>query len=205
MLCSSSGWAAVDGGPELETTVRAVPAGPPAGRATSTVQRSDLERRLPRSAPDALRFEPGVFVQQSAHAQGSAFIRGLTGQQTLLLFDGIRLNNSTWRQGPNQYFFTLDSQSLESIEVVRGGASTRLGSDALGGAIEAHPIEPPFTEPGVRASLRGRGASADSELGGRAQLSVVSGNWGLVAGAGGRHVGLLEAAGPLRNPADGQL
>ena len=39
--------------------------------ATSTVTRRDLERRLPRSAPDALRYEPGVFVQQTAHAAAS--------------------------------------------------------------------------------------------------------------------------------------
>ena len=28
-------------------------------------------------------------MQQSAHGQGSAYLRGLTGQQTVLLFDGI--------------------------------------------------------------------------------------------------------------------
>jgi len=66
--------------------------------ATSTVTHRDLERRLRRSAPDALRYEPGVFVQQTAHAQGSAYLRGLTGQQTVLLFDGIRLNNATYQQ-----------------------------------------------------------------------------------------------------------
>jgi iron complex outermembrane receptor protein/hemoglobin/transferrin/lactoferrin receptor protein len=99
--------------------------------ATSTVTRRDLERRLPRSAPDALRYEPGVFVQQTAHAQGSAYLRGLTGQQTVLLFDGIRLNNATYRQGPNQSFFTLDARALEAIEVQRGGASTRLRAQLM--------------------------------------------------------------------------
>src|SRR5688500_8299241 len=64
------------------------------GRATSTVTRADLDERQPRSAPDALRWEPGVYVQQTAAAQGSAYLRGRTGQQTLLLFDGVRLNNS---------------------------------------------------------------------------------------------------------------
>jgi outer membrane cobalamin receptor len=108
-------------------------------RAHGTVSRSEIERRQPRSAPDALRYESGVFVQQSAHGQGSAFIRGLTGQQTLLLFDGIRVNNSTYRQGPNQYFFTIDSRTIDSIEILRGGGSTRYGSDALGGVIAALP------------------------------------------------------------------
>src|SRR5438093_676232 len=78
--------------PTYESTVRGdAPEELPDDRATTSVKRRDIERRLPRSAPDALRYEPGVFVQQSAHGQGSAFIRGLTGQQTLTLFDGIRL------------------------------------------------------------------------------------------------------------------
>ncbi|MFZ5469626.1 MAG: TonB-dependent receptor [Myxococcota bacterium] len=178
----------------------------PPGRATSSVNRGDLDRRLPRSAPDALRYEPGVFVQQTAHGQGSAFIRGLTGQQTLLLFDGIRLNNSTYRQGPNQYFFTLDSRTIERIDVLRGGASTQLGSDALGGAIATYPLEPSFDPPrALRPSLSAKGATSDSERGGRVQLDAQVGRVALLAGVGGRRVGLLQSAGPVRSPLDGSV
>ncbi len=175
-------------------------------RATSTVSRKELERRLPRSTPDALRYEPGVFIQQSGHGQGSAFIRGLTGQQTLILFDGIRVNNSTFRQGPNQYLFTLDPYTVRSIEVQRGGGSTRWGSDALGGVIDARPIEPTWIETGARIEPRlfARGTTADSERGGRVQADA-SGKtpWGktvgFVGGLGGRRVGLLHGP-PVLNP-----
>ncbi len=183
----------------------------PMGRARSEVTQEDLARRLPRSAPDALRFEPGVFVQQSAHGQGSAYLRGLTGQQTLLLFDGVRLNNSTYRQGPNQYFFTLDSQSLASIQVQRGGGSTRWGSDALGGVILALPVEPALRRraaDGLRVEphLRLRTGSADGELGGRAQLELTLGETlGFLGGVGGRRLGDLESGGPVRSPVDGSL
>jgi len=178
------------------------------GRADSVVGRRELDRRLPRSAPDALRYEPGVFVQQSAHGQGSAFIRGLTGQQTVLLFDGIRLNNSTWRQGPNQYFFTLDARTLRSLEIQRGGASTRWGSDALGGAVLARPLEPSLAgeQPGLHAEPRVflKGTTADSEYGGRAQLDVFArtpGGVGLsfLGGVGARNAGLLTGP-PVLNP-----
>jgi iron complex outermembrane receptor protein/hemoglobin/transferrin/lactoferrin receptor protein len=175
-------------------------------RATSSVSRRDIDRRLPRSAPDALRYEPGVFVQQSAHGQGSAFIRGLTGQQTLLLFDGIRMNNSTYRQGPNQYFFTLDPHTVRSIEVLRGGGSTRWGSDALGGVIDAHPIEPSLVRRGfgVEPKLSAKAATADSDRGGRFQTDA---SWatplgvdvGFVGGLGARRVGLLKGP-PVLNP-----
>lgn len=180
-----------------------------AGRASSAVTREDLDRRQPRSAPDALRYEAGVFVQQTAHGQGSAYLRGLTGYQTLLLFDGVRINNATFRQGPNQYFFTLDARTIDSIEVLRGGASTRWGSDALGGALQAFPSEPRLLAPGddgVHGLLapQARAATADRELGGRAQLelSLRRGGLalGLLGGFGGREVGLLKAGGPIENP-----
>ena len=113
---------------------------PAPGRAATTVTRDQLVHRQPRSTPEALRWEPGVYVQQTAAAQGSAYVRGRTGQQTVLLFDGVRLNNATWRQGPNQYFFTIDPRTLAAIDVIRGSASTRWGADAIGGGIMLVPV-----------------------------------------------------------------
>lgn len=184
----------------------------PDHRAQSSIYREQLEMRLPRSAPDALRFEPGVFVQQTAHGQGSAFIRGLTGQQTLLLFDGIRLNNGVYRQGPNQYFFTLDAKTLHKIEVVRGGASTQFGSDAFGGVILALPVEPHFRPLGsdlpvlVEPHLSITKATADDQIGGRTEANIALGDWAAIyGGIGARHVGLLESGGYVFNPQNGEL
>lgn len=204
-----AGSAAARAEPRFETTVTGTSDDQEelnADSGASTVRRKDMDARLPRSAPDAVRYEPGVFVQQTAHGQGSAYLRGLTGQQTLLLFDGIRLNNSTYRQGPNQYFFTLDSRSLRSIEVERGGGSTRWGSDALGGVIDAHPVEPrsPARNLSLEPRLFGRLASADTEAGGRVQLDA-SGTTaggvgvGFVGGFGARKAGLLDGP-PVLNP-----
>jgi iron complex outermembrane receptor protein/hemoglobin/transferrin/lactoferrin receptor protein len=173
-------------------------------RAATVVTRRDLEERLPRSAPDALRFEPGVYVQQTAHGQGSPYVRGLTGQQTIMMFDGIRLNNSTFRHGPNPYCFTIDSRTLQKLEVLRGASSTRYGSDALGGALLATPIEPAL-ESGPRkwyghSRAMMRTGTADGELGGRAQLDVgYRGKVGLFGGVGYRDVGLLRAGGHIRS------
>ena len=179
-----------------------------ATRAASVVTRRDLEERLPRSAPDALRFEPGVYVQQTAHGQGSPYVRGLTGQQTIMMFDGIRLNNSTFRQGPNQYFFTIDSRTVQKLEVLRGSSSTRHGSDAMGGALLATPIDPSMQlgarkwQVHPRAMLRS--GTADGELGGRAQLDLsYKDKLGFFGGVGYRDVGLLRAGGHIFSPKNG--
>jgi len=173
-------------------------------RAGSEVLLRQLRARLPRSAPEALAYEPGVYVQQTASSQGSPYVRGLTGQQVGLFFDGVRLNNSLFRQGPNQYFFTIDPRVLRSVEVVRGGASVLRGSDALGGAIEVHPLEPPPAPRGVGwsaiTSLLARGGTADGEAGARAQLGLSHARgFGLLGGVGLRRAGLVESGGALRD------
>ena len=70
------------------------------------------EIRQVRTIPDAMRELSGVMVQKTGHGQGSPYIRGFTGLRTLFLIDGIRLNNSTLREGPNQYWNTVDPFSV---------------------------------------------------------------------------------------------
>jgi iron complex outermembrane receptor protein/hemoglobin/transferrin/lactoferrin receptor protein len=178
-------------------------------RASSVVSRRELEERLPRSAPDALRYEPGVYVQQTAHGQASPYVRGMTGQQTVIMFDGVRLNNSTFRQGPNQYFFTVDSRTIDELETIRGSASTRYGSDALGGAFLVRPIEPSLSRGPRAVDVHGRGlwrsATADGEVGGRAWLDgSYRGKLGVLGGVGYRDVGQLRSGGRFDEPATGE-
>jgi outer membrane receptor protein involved in Fe transport len=193
---------------EVKVAPRRAPQTEP-DRAGSVVTRTDLDERLPRSAPDALRGEPGVFIQQTAHGQASPYIRGMTGQQTVMYFDGVRLNNSTFRQGPNQYFFTVDSHTIQQLEVVRGAASVRYGSDAMGGALLSTPIEPSLELGDKPTQVHARGmfttATADAQIGGRAQMQVShKGKIAFMAGAGYREVGLLRSGGRVLAPATGQ-
>ncbi|MBM4320682.1 MAG: TonB-dependent receptor, partial [Deltaproteobacteria bacterium] len=173
-------------------------------RAGTMVGPEELEQYMPRSAPEALRWEPGVYVQQTASSQGSPYLRGLTGQQTLLLFDGVRINNSLFRQGPNQYLFTMDPRVIEAIEVIRGSSSVLWGSDALGGVIHVHPIDAETAgkagELSLYPRLQLRTHSADDEQGGRLQLKAGWGeHLGFFGGFGARRAGLLESGGPIHD------
>ncbi len=93
--------------------------------------------RRGRSLPNALEGEPSVMVQKTGPGQSSPYIRGFTGFRTLMLVDGVRLNNSVFRDGPNQYFGTVDLYSVERLELVRGPTSVLWGSDAIGGTLNA--------------------------------------------------------------------
>jgi len=95
----------------------------------------EIKERQATDMFQALQNEVGVLMQSTAAGQASPFVRGLTGQQVLILVDGIRLNNSVTRRGPNQYFNTIDPGMVDHIEVLRGQGSVLWGSDAIGGAI----------------------------------------------------------------------
>lgn len=111
-----------------------------AGNVPYTAQRIDstvIRENQHRTLPETLQFTPGVLVQKTAHGHGSPFIRGFTGRQNLLLVDGIRLNNSTYRSGPVQYWSTVDPFSIDHIELIKSQGSVLYGSDAAGGTLNA--------------------------------------------------------------------
>ncbi len=111
----------------------------------NTLSRQDFDAFQYRTTPEAMMNMNGVFVQKTNHGGGSPFIRGLTGNQTLILVDGIRLNNSTYRYGPNQYLNTVDAYTINKIEVAMGTGSVQYGTDATGGAINLITTTPQFS------------------------------------------------------------
>lgn len=174
-------------------------------QAPAAVTRVDLRTggpsELARSTPEALREVPSTMVQKTAQGMGSPYLRGFTGFRTLALVDDIRLNNSVFREGPNQYWATIDSNAVRRFEVVGGPASVLYGSDAIGGAMNALPVEPPAWsgKPRWGGRVAYRGATAENanglrlEYGGRgaaeygALLGFTQNEFGDVRG--GRDVG----------------
>jgi len=96
-----------------------------------------MTEKSSRTVPEALKTETGTMIQKTSHGQGSPYIRGFTGYRNLFMIDGIRLNNSVFRDGPNQYWNTVDHFSLHRLELARGPFSVLYGSDAVGGTVNA--------------------------------------------------------------------
>ena len=146
----------------------------------------------PRTTPESLQGMSGVFVQKTNHGGGSAFVRGLTGNQTLLLIDGIRLNNATYRYGPNQYLNTIDPFLIDNIEVAKGTGSVQYGTDAIGGVIHLFSKNVAFSE---KKKFTGSGLikymSGDMEKTARAALNYSSPKMAFTTGVTVRKFGDL--------------
>lgn len=98
--------------------------------------KADLDQRIGRTALDRINYGPGVFVQRTAPNQASPYIRGLTGERTLLMIDGVRLSHAMMRPGPNQYSALVSGMSVSAIDVILGPSSVVNGSDGLTGALD---------------------------------------------------------------------
>jgi vitamin B12 transporter len=77
---------------------------------------------------------PGVQFTTTGGPQTATGIslRGANTNQTLVLVDGLRVNDSTSGQAA---FPAIDPAMIDHIEILRGAASSLYGSDAIGGVI----------------------------------------------------------------------
>lgn len=98
------------------------------------------------TAAELLSFSPGVVVRDfGGFGQlKTVSIRGSSSNQVVVLLDGLKLNNPLTGSVD---LSTIPIQYVESIEVVRGGGSALVGSDALGGVvnIRTRPVSEPLT------------------------------------------------------------
>jgi len=175
-------------------------------------------RKAARSTPEVFQGLPSVMGQKTANGQGSPFFRGFTGFRNLFLIDGVRLNNSVFRDGPNQYWSTVDSLSVNDYDLVMGPSSVLYGSDAIGGTVNASTVAPPSDyqgQPVWAPVLYYRGASAERSTTGRMQLGArLNEQIGFIGGVsiknygdlrGGDEVGRQEHTGYDELDFDGRL
>ncbi len=113
------------------------------GQAITVINRDRLENLQSVTVADAIRTLPSVAVAQrgSVGGQTSVFIRGGNSSQTLVLLDGVRINDPS---SPNGLFDfgALLSGNIEQVELLRGPASIIWGSQAIGGVINVTTLKP---------------------------------------------------------------
>ena len=156
--------------------------------AITVLDLKQLERTNADIASNLLRDSVGVIAQQSTVGQGSPMLRSLTGYQTLIQVDWVRLNNSTFRSGPNQYTATIAPEMLDRVEVLLGSSSVLYGSGAMGGVVsfftKAVLINPSQETLDIHPRLLARYSTATNERLGRLEVTGNQGRFGFIVSGG---------------------
>ena len=108
---------------------------------TTVLTREDIEQRNPTDLPALLRDVNGIHVTNTG-GRGqtiSLFTRGTNSDHTLILIDGMRLNEAT-NGSTNLQHIPVDQ--IERIEVVRGPRASLYGADAIGGVVQIFTRKP---------------------------------------------------------------
>lgn len=105
--------------------------------------RSEIEARQPRTSVELIRELPGVWADQPGGPGGlsSVYVRGADPNFTLVMIDGVRINDVTNSRGGSFDISSISPQAIERIEVVRGVRSAAYGSDALAGVVNIITVE----------------------------------------------------------------
>ncbi len=194
--------------PMFVTASRSEQPGTTAPYTTSYLDADFIADNTRRTLPDTLQYTPGVLVQKTTHGHGSPFIRGFTGRQNLLLVDGVRVNNSTFRGGPVQYWNTVDPLDIDHIELIKSQGSVLYGSDAVGGTLNTFTKSSRFrTETAGQAYLGGsayyeyRSNGQDSHIGRLETETGIGGKFGVLLGLSAKDFGDIEsdAIGRMKN------
>lgn len=104
------------------------------GVTTSVVTAKQIQTQQLNTVVDALRQVPGVNVVQSGSPGSLAevFIRGADPSQTLIMIDGVPVNDSASSEFD---ISRITTGGLDQIEVVRGAGGSLYGSEAIGGVV----------------------------------------------------------------------
>jgi len=151
------------------------------------VPNAELRRNGASTLGDLLFEKPGITGSEFAPGASSRpIIRGLDVNRVRIQEDGVGANGAS--DLGEDHFVPVDPLTSDQVEVIRGPATLRFGSQAIGGVVEATNNRIPTYIPGrgVSAEFRGAGTSVDSGLDGAALLDAGGGNFAIHADAFGR-------------------
>ncbi|CAN5311552.1 TonB-dependent receptor [soil metagenome] len=151
------------------------------GQSVTVLTTEQIEASQAVAVVDLLVRTPGVSLSRNGGIGASTAlrIRGAESDQTVVVIDGVKLNDPS-ATGSGYNFGNLLTGDIARIEVLRGAQSTLWGSQAIGGVVNLVTAEPtrPFQ------------ASLDAEAGSRGTQYLRGG----IGGAGDRLVWRLAAS-----------
>ena len=141
-----------------------------ADRAVRAINLDATQKLLSNTIFDFLRLDPSLDVQSRAPngIQTDISIRGGNFGQTLVLLDGLRLNDA--QTGHFDFDLPIPPDAAGRLEILKGGGSAIYGSDAVGGVVNVITTAPESSELHLRTAIGNFGVNQQS-----ATLSTV---WG---------------------------
>ena len=101
--------------------------------ALQVLSRQQLDDNHAHTLKEALALLPNVYLREVHGKTGyEVSMQGFTGDQVLVLIDGLPITASTGSTVNLNQYMNMD---IEQIEVVQGAASAQFGSAAMGGVI----------------------------------------------------------------------
>lgn len=160
------------------------------GQSITEISTATIEALQTPVLSDILATTPGVSVARNGGVGGttSLFIRGASSEQTLVVIDGVRVNDPSAPSGGYD-FGTLLAGDIARVEILRGADSVPWGSAAIGGVVNITTFAP-SARLSSTANAEG-GSYATSTL--NAHVSDTFGALGLALGGGWTHTGGISA------------
>jgi vitamin B12 transporter len=132
-----AGVAAANAVPQIVVTANRAPLPiDKVGQSVTVLTQDDIRLDQETAVSDILARTPGVTFSRNGGPgeTTSLYIRGAEATQTVVLIDGVKVNDPT-DPGAGYDFSNLTSGDIARIEILRGSQSTLYGSEAIGGVI----------------------------------------------------------------------
>lgn len=106
-----------------------------ASKSIEVLKREDIATLPVQSFPELLQYTAGMDIRRRGvnGVQADAGIRAGTFEQTLILVDGIKMNDP--QTGHHSMYLPISLDDIERVEIVKGPASKSFGQNAFAGAI----------------------------------------------------------------------
>src|ERR1700761_1918293 len=106
-----------------------------------------------QTVEDRLRTDASTYIEQrgAGGAQADISIRGTSFEQTLVLINGLRINDA--QPSPHNLDLPVPMDGMSGIEVLHGAGSTLYGSDAIGGVVDFVTAAPETTALRLRTGV----------------------------------------------------
>lgn len=146
-VCAASQAAAAtaptDLGELVVTATRSPQAAERIGQSITVLDAQEIRASQSVAISDLLALTPGVSFSRNGGVGGatSLRIRGAETDQTLVVIDGVKVNDPS-QAGGGYNFANLLAGDIARIEVLRGAQSTLWGSQAIGGVVNILTAEP---------------------------------------------------------------